>query len=102
MFCLNCGQELVDGAAFCTNCGTAVAAAEVVEETVDKAVDAEVIVSSEEMAEDVVAVEAAIEDADVDLDSDDAVEVAEDADAYTAEVANTVTGGIAPEYEQMV
>ncbi len=102
MFCLNCGQEIIDGAAFCTNCGTAVAASETVEETGGQAVDAEVVVGSEEVAEDVVVVEAAIEDVDVDLDSDDAAEVAEDADAYTAEVASTVTGGIAPEYEQMV
>ena len=102
MFCLNCGQELIDGAAFCTNCGTAVSAAETVEKADNQAVEAEVVVSSEEVVEDVDVVEATIEDVDVDLDSDDAAEVAEDADAYVTEVANAVTGGIAPEYEQMV
>ena len=102
MFCLNCGQELIDGAAFCTNCGTAVSAAETVEKVDDQAVEAEVVVSSEEVVEGVDVVEATIEDVDVDLDSDDAAEVAEDADAYVTEVANAVTGGIAPEYEQMV
>ena len=102
MLCSNCGQEIIDGAAFCTNCGTAVSAAETVEKADNQAVEAEVVVSSEEVVEDVDVVEATIEDVDVDLDSDDAAEVAEDADAYVTEVANAVTGGIAPEYEQMV
>ena len=102
MLCTNCGQEIIDGAAFCTNCGTAVSAAETVEKADNQAVEAEVVVSSEEVVEDVDVVEATIEDVDVDLDSDDAAEVAEDADAYVTEVANAVTGGIAPEYEQMV
>ena len=28
MLCTNCGQEIIEGAAFCTNCGTAVSVVE--------------------------------------------------------------------------
>ena len=100
MLCSNCGQEIIEGAAFCTNCGTAVSAAEAVEETVEQTVEAEAVDSPVEAEEDADVVEATVEDADV--DPDDAVEVAEDVDAYAAEAANSATGELAPEYEQMV
>lgn len=122
MLCLNCGQEIIDGAAFCTNCGTAVSAGETVEEAVDQAieetveqvveveaivspeeaVEAEVVVSPEEAVEDADVVVAAVEDVAVEAESDNAVEVAEEADAYAAEAASSAAGELAPEYEQMV
>lgn len=122
MLCQNCGQEIIDGAAFCTNCGTAVPVAEAVEEAVDQtieeaadqavdveatvsseeAVEAEVVVSSEEADEGTDVVETIVEDAIIDVDPDDAVEVAEEVDVYTAEAASSAAGELAPEYEQMV
>ena len=63
MLCSNCGQEIIEGAAFCTNCGTAVSAAEAVEETVEQTVEAEAVdspVEAEEDAEQLAAYERAL------------------------------------------
>ena len=112
MLCTNCGQEIIEGAAFCTNCGTAVSVVETVEETVeqsieetvDQVVETEVVVSSEEVVEtevavssgeaeeDVDVVETIVEDAVIDIDSDDAAEVTEEVDVYTAEAASSAAG----------
>ena len=75
MLCTNCGQEIIEGAAFCTNCGTAVSVVETVEETVeqtieetvDQVVETEVVVSSEEVVETEVAVSSGEAEEDVDV-----------------------------------
>ena len=44
-FCINCGQQLVDGAKFCANCGTAVKATDNAANCVDENADVEIGIS---------------------------------------------------------